>query len=147
MRRLQVSNMALTWKFTSIRNLPIKCKASVYSIRKVPIILHIRLHWFGIYRIDVTMRYNLSDFPEEIKTMWNKYSDFSESLFQLISIVRNFPKCLIFNIYLFGNIRKVYTYLIYTFGKVLWYEKDVNHLSGKSRTDETICSSLSVDSE
>ena len=147
MRRLQVSNMALTWKFTSIRNLPIKCNASVYSIRKVPIILHIWLHWFGIYRIDVTMRYNLSDFPEEAKTIWNKYSDFSESLFQLISIVRNFPKWWILNIYLFGNIRKVYTCLINTFGKVRWHEKVVNHLSGKSRTDETIWSDLSGSSE
>lgn len=147
MRRLQVSNMALTWKFTSIRNLPIKCNVSVYPIREVPIILHIRLHWFGIYRIDVKMKYNLSDFPEEVKTMLNKYSDFSESLIQLISIIRNLPKCLILNTYLFGNTRKAYTCLIYNFGKVRWYEKEINHFFGKSRTDETICNSLSVDSE
>lgn len=147
MRRLQVSNTALTWKFTSIRNLPIKCNVSVYLIRKVPIILFIWLHWLGIYRTDVTMIYNSSDFPEEIKTMWNRYSDFSESLFQLIYIVRNLPKWWILNIYLFGNTRNDYTCLIYTFGKVRWHEKGVNHLFGKSRTYETICSSLSVDSE
>lgn len=147
MRRLQVSNMALTWKFTSIRNLPIKCNVSFYPIRKVPIILYILLHWFGIYRIDITMRYNLSDFPEETKTIWNKYSDFSESLFQLIYIVRNIPKWWILNIYLFGNTRKAYTCLIYTFGKVRWYEKYANHLSGKFRTDETMCGNISGNSE